>query len=358
MAPVPWRWLVWWPALHPPATKASTPVARRASRSAPGPNRALAPHARTIDRTTRPQARQQSAQHPQPTDPTAGLPPLHRKAAGIDVGRAEHSVAVPPARAPEPGRRCASLTADRQAVADGLHACRIETVVMASPGVDGIPLCHILEARGVEVPRVQARQAKHRPGRQTDLADCQWRQTLHTGGLLHRAFRPPDDLCVRRSSVRPREPLISAAATCLQHRPKARTELHVHRAHVIRDIRGGPGWAMIRAWLAGDRDPTHRAAFTDDRLQASTPTIAQRLAGHGRDAWRCNLRPSLARDDGDQQQMAEGDSRLAAHRHTVDRRSRSPTPLGPPPRVGPRQPVATSPHLLCPPHGTASAAWT
>ena len=144
-----------------------------------------------IARTTRPTARTQHPQHQQPTDPTAGLPPLNLHAAGIDVGRAEPYVAVPPDRSPEPVRRFARLTADLHALADGLHACRIETVVRASPGVSWIPLCPILAARGLEVHLVNARHAKHGPGRTTDSADGQWLQPLHTFGLLNGSFRPP-----------------------------------------------------------------------------------------------------------------------------------------------------------------------
>jgi transposase len=112
------------------------------------------------------------------------------------VGRAEHDVAVPPDRSPEPVRRFASWTADLHAVADWLHAGHIETVVMERTGGYWIPLVPILEARGVAVPLVNARHAKNLPGRTTDSADGQGRQKLHTCGLLNRAFRPTADICV------------------------------------------------------------------------------------------------------------------------------------------------------------------
>ena len=143
-----------------------------------------------------PNARKKRATHPQPPDPTAGLPPLNLNAAGIDVGSAEHYVAVHPARSPEPRRRFASCTADLHALADWLHACHLATVVLASTGVSWIPLCQILAARGVEVHLVTARHAKNLPGRNTDIADGQWRQKLHTCGLLNSSFRPTDESCV------------------------------------------------------------------------------------------------------------------------------------------------------------------
>jgi len=142
-----------------------------------------------------PNTRKQQARLQRPPAPTAGLPPLNRQAAGIEVGRAEHYVAVPPDRSPEPVRRCASLTADRHAVADWLHACPIDPVVMESPGVYGIPRSQILEARGVAVHLVHARHAKNLPGRHTAIADCQWLQKLHPCGLLNSSFRPTAAIC-------------------------------------------------------------------------------------------------------------------------------------------------------------------
>jgi hypothetical protein len=145
-------------------------------------------------------------------------------------------------------------------VADWLQAGRIETVVMASPGVSWLPLFHILDARGVEVHLVKARHAKNLPGRKTDIADGQWLQKLPTVGLLNRSVRPSDDSWVRRSSWRQRATLISAAATGIQHRQKALTAMNVHLANVISDLSGVTGLAILRALLAGERAPTKLAA--------------------------------------------------------------------------------------------------
>ncbi len=45
-------------------------------------------------------------------DATEALPLLHRHAAGIDVGNAEHYVAVPPDRDARPVQKFGSFTAD------------------------------------------------------------------------------------------------------------------------------------------------------------------------------------------------------------------------------------------------------
>jgi len=103
------------------------------------------------------------------------LPPLpvlsdalqvcHPHAAGIDIGEAEHWVAVPPGRDPQPVRRFGTFTADLDALADWLIDCGVITVAMESTGIYWIPLFELLEARGVQVLLIDPRQAKRAPGR-------------------------------------------------------------------------------------------------------------------------------------------------------------------------------------------------
>jgi transposase len=61
-----------------------------------------------------------------------------------------------------------------------LKDCAIKTVAMESTGVYWIPLFQKLEEAGFEVLLVDARQAKHVPGRKSDVQDCQWLQQLHS----------------------------------------------------------------------------------------------------------------------------------------------------------------------------------
>ena len=71
-----------------------------------------------------------------------------------------------------------------QRLADWFAGCGIRTIVMESTGVYWIPVFEILEQRGFEVMVVNARDAKHVPGRKTDVSDAQWLQRLHEYGLL------------------------------------------------------------------------------------------------------------------------------------------------------------------------------
>src|SRR5713226_1759048 len=107
------------------------------------------------------------------------LPPLNPNAAGIDVGNAEHYVAVPAGRDAEPVQKFGSFTADVYRMARWLKACGIQTVVMQATGVYWIALYQILEDHGLEVNVVNAHYTKTLPGRKTDVLECQWLQKLH-----------------------------------------------------------------------------------------------------------------------------------------------------------------------------------
>ena len=158
----------------------------------------------------------------QPSVLSAALQVCHPHAAGIDIGEAEHWVAVPPGGDPQPVRRCGTCTADLDALADGLIDCGITPVAMASTGVDWIPLFALLEARGVQGRLSDPRQATRAPGRPTtDRLDGQWRQRVPAYGLLAGAWRPEAQVGVLRGSLRHRQRRIPSAAHHMQYRHKA-----------------------------------------------------------------------------------------------------------------------------------------
>ena len=115
---------------------------------------------------------------------------VHPAAAAIDIGATIHVAAVGPDRDMEPVRTFRTFTDDLHRLADWFAGCGIKTVVMESTGVYWIPVFEILEQRGFEVMVVNARDAKHVPGRKTNVSDAQWLQRLHEYGLLRASFRP------------------------------------------------------------------------------------------------------------------------------------------------------------------------
>lgn len=138
----------------------------------------------------------------------AQLAAVNWHAAGIDIGSPEHWVAVPPDCDSQPVRRFGACTADLEALATWLRECGVTPGAMESTGGYWIPLFEGLDARNFGVVLADAREVQRAPGRpKTDGQDWQWRQRLHTDGLLAAAFRPPEQICVLRSSLRQRSML-------------------------------------------------------------------------------------------------------------------------------------------------------
>jgi transposase len=204
---------------------------------------------------------------------------MNPNAAGVDVGAMEIYIAVPADRDPQPVRCFSTFTEDLHAAADWLKASKIETVAMESTGVYWIPLFQILEERGFTVLLVNARHVKNVPGRKSDVSDCQWLQYLHSVGLLRGSFRPDQEVCTVRSILRHRDSLVQMAATHVQHMQKSLDQMNLQLHHVIADITGFTGLAIIEAILAGERDPPALAALRDGRIKASADTIAKSLVG-------------------------------------------------------------------------------
>src|SRR6202162_3240586 len=219
---------------------------------------------------------------------------LNANAAGVDVGATEIYIAVPPDRDKQPVRHFSTFTEDLQAAAAWLKSCHIETVAMESTGVYWIPLFQILVCEGLTVFLVNARYVKNVPGRKSDVSDCQWLQYLHSVGLLRGSFRPEQAVCTVRSILRHRDSLVQMASTHVQHMQKALDQMNLQLHHVISDITGVTGLAIVEAILAGERNPHTLAALRDRRIKASADTIAKSLVGDYRREHLFTLRQSVA----------------------------------------------------------------
>jgi hypothetical protein len=218
---------------------------------------------------------------------------LEPDAAGIDIGAQEIYVAVPPDRDPQATRMFTSFTCDLQALADWLQACRIRTVAMESTGVYWIPLYQILEQRGFEVCLVNAHSLKSVPGRKSDVSDCQWIQYLHSVGLLSASFRPPDAICAVRSLWRHRGSLLQMAAEHTLHMQKALSQMNLQIHHVLSDITGFSGQAILDAVLAGERNPMRLAKLCHVLVKTPHETVAKALVGDYRPEHLFTLKQSL-----------------------------------------------------------------
>ncbi len=276
--------------------------------------------------------------HPSTPSPASqpSLPPLNLNAAGIDIGATSHFVAVPPGRDTVTVREFAPFTPDLHALAAWLTQCAVDTVVMESTGVSWIPIFELLEQRGFTVLLADARKVKNVSGRKSAVLDCQWLQQLHTFGLLQGAFRPTDEIVVLRSYLRQRALLIRGAARHIQHMQKALQQMNLLLHHVVADITGLTGLRILRAILAGERDPQVLAQHRDPRCKASSEVIAKSLVGHYRVEHLFALQQAVAHYDFYQAQLAACDQQIAAYLVSLTRVTEEAPPLPAKPRQAPK----------------------
>jgi transposase len=273
----------------------------------------------------------------------SGFAEINHDAAGIDVGNAQHWVAVPAGRDTVSVRMFDCFTGDLHTLANWLMKCGIKTVAMESTGVYWIALYEILESRGFQVCVVNARQAKNLPGRKTDVKDCQWLQQLHTYGLLTASFRPQAEIIILRRYLRHRETLVQEAATCIQRIQKALTEMNLQLANVISDISGATGLRILHAIVEGERDPRRLATLRDWRIKATPEEVADSLLGNWRDELIFVVEENLTLYEVYQEKIERCDRRIEQHLKSMPAQIEGDSNPLPKPRKGKR------------PHGNAPA---
>ena len=247
---------------------------------------------------------------------------VHPHAAGIDIGNEAHYVAVPPNRDNKSVRRFGCTTAELNDMAAWLKHCGIRTVAMQSTGVYWIAVYDILETAGLEVYLVNARETKNLPGHKSDVQESQWMMKLHTYGLLRNSFRPPQEIRTMRTYWRQRNDLIRSAARHIQRMQKALTQMNIQLANVLSEVSGVTGQAIIKAILAGERDPRKLAGFRDKRVKASEEEIARSLEGNWQEDLLFTLKQEQDGYEFCQNQMNECDEQLQQYLQQREDRSK------------------------------------
>lgn len=221
-----------------------------------------------------------------------GFPVLRPDVAGVDIGSTEHWVCAP--KRGGGGREVAVFPATTPGVeklARWLKGRSVTSVALESTGVYWIAPHEILERHGLEVVLTDTRQLGRVPGRpKSDCRDCEWIQRLHSCGLLRRAFRPTERISLLRTLVRDKARLVAERADWVRRMQKSLDQMNVRVHRAVADLDGVTGMAIVRAIVAGERDPSRLAALRDRRCRKTEPEIAEQLTGH----WRPDHLFSLA----------------------------------------------------------------
>jgi transposase len=268
---------------------------------------------------------------------------VYPNAAGLDIGSAEIVVAVPPDRDASPVRVFETFTPDLHALLAWLQACGIDTVAMESTGVFWIPLYELLEAAGITPYLVNARHVKTVPGRKTDWNDAQWLQRLHALGLLQASFRPDSEIRALRTLVRYRAELVERRAPHINHIIQALKQMNIQLNLVLSDITGVSGLAMLRAIVAGERDPEQLARFRQSSCKRSEAEIAKALTGTWDDTQLFVLAQAVEIFDYYTDKLATCDAKLEQYYQAMESRGEKDAPL---PDLPPAKPDSKSKNAL------------
>lgn len=208
------------------------------------------------------------------------------RVAAVDVAKASGVVCTRVPREGAPGRfvtkvHSAGSTANAiLELADHLAGLRIEKVVLESTSDYWRPFFYLLEASGLNVELVNARDVKNAPGRpKTDKLDAVWLAKLAGWGMLRPSFVPPAEIRALRDYTRLRIDLTRERTRYWQRLEKLLEDALIKVTTVASRIDTMSVRAMIEALIAGQRDPVKLAGLARGRMKAKRAALIEALTG-------------------------------------------------------------------------------
>ena len=139
---------------------------------------------------------------------------------------------------------------------------------------------YLLEAAGLEVQLVNARDVKNVPGRpKTDKLDAVWLAKLTEKGLLRPSFVPPAPIRQLRDYTRLRVDLTRERARYWQRLEKLLEDALIKVSSVASKMDTLSVRDMIEALIAGERDPRRLADLARRRMKAKRSALIAALDG-------------------------------------------------------------------------------
>jgi transposase len=239
------------------------------------------------------------------------------RVAALDIGKAELVCCV---RVPgTAGKRLqevttyATMTRSLLQLADRLAELGVTRVVLEATSDYWKAPFYLLEAQGLEVWLVNAREVKHLPGRpKTDKLDAVWLCKLAERGMLRPSFVPPLPIRRLRDLTRYRADLVAVRTAEKQRVEKLLEDAQIKLSVVASDIFGVSGRAMLAALIHGERDPRRLAELARTRLRAKRGQLQEAFTGQFSDHHGFLLATMLSRVDQASADIAELDRKIEA----------------------------------------------
>jgi transposase len=207
---------------------------------------------------------------------------LYARCAGLDVHARSVTACVRIASGADvtyQHRTVPTTTRGLGELADWLTTAQCTHVAMEATGVYWKPVWHILEGQFTLV-LANALHIRHVPGRKSDMTDAAWIADLLAHGLIRSSFVPPTPIQELRDLTRTRKQLVGEIARHTLRIQKALEDANLKLTHVVTDVLGTSGRAILKALIAGEDNPERLADLTTGRLKATRVQLIDAL--HGR----------------------------------------------------------------------------
>jgi len=218
--------------------------------------------------------------------PDAEHEQLVARVCAIDVGKQAGKVCTRVPHPDRPDRRVcqvwdvAATTNAVSQLAEQLVDLGVEKVTVESTADYWRIWFYLLEARGLDVQLVNARDAKNVPGRpKTDKLDAVWLAKLTEKGMLRPSFVPPASVRVLRDYTRLRVDLIHERTRFWQRLEKLLEDSLIKVSSVASKLDTISARDMIEALIRGERDPQILADLARGRMRARRADLIEALTG-------------------------------------------------------------------------------
>ncbi|MGH9282132.1 MAG: IS110 family transposase [Acidimicrobiales bacterium] len=208
------------------------------------------------------------------------------RVAAVDVAKASGMVCTRMPHPSRPGRRIsrvwevaattgAIIQLGEQLVRQGIQKVTVESTSDYWRG-----FYYLLEAAGLGVQLVNAREVKNVPGRpKTDKLDAVWLAKLTERGMLRPSFVPPAEIRQLRDYTRLRVDLTHERTRYWQRLEKLLEDALIKVSSVASTLDTASTRDMLEALISGERDPGVLAGLARGKMKAKRAALAEALAG-------------------------------------------------------------------------------
>ena len=208
------------------------------------------------------------------------------RVAAVDVAKASGMVCTRVPHPCRPGRRLtkvwevAATTGAIIQLGEQLVGLGIEKVTVELTSDYWRGFYYLLEAAGLGVQLVNARDVKNVPGRpKTDRLDAVWLAKLTERGMLRPSFVPPAEIRQLRDYTRLRVDLTHERTRYWQRLEKLLEDALIKVSSVASTLDTASTRDMLEALIQGERDPRVLAGLARGKMKAKRAALAEALTG-------------------------------------------------------------------------------